>query len=396
MARADDDDAFFSSSVDDGDVYAWEKEYQRSWEQLPDDTQQQLSHLASVEFQKRSKRRLLFQSHHKSGVRRGMTRYVVLVLDYSVHAEQRSGRHTRGELLRKAAEEFVTEYFDQNPISHLALLVTRDAVAQRLTDLSATSQKHIAALRKDVHISGDPSLQNALLTAQQTLSGAPWFGMKEIIILYSSLCTRDPGDVFETIEELARQNIRCSVVGLGAEVFALKHLCNSTGGAYAVGLDPQHFHDLVLAHAPPPTTLGEEEEKPTALIRMGFPKSETEQSGLPSLCACHMEPRSQGYICPQCKSKCCEIPNECPVCGLVLLSSTHLARSFHHLFPVPVYEDRSVSHDGACFGCFRSLSNEMAHYTCPSCSKIFCIECDAFIHEKLHNCPGCELKANEG
>ena len=78
----------------------------------------------------------LFQSHHKSGVRRGMTRYVVLVLDYSVHAEQRSGRHTRGELLRKAAEEFVTEYFDQNPISHLALLVTRDAVAQRLTDLS--------------------------------------------------------------------------------------------------------------------------------------------------------------------------------------------------------------------------------------------------------------------
>ena len=41
-----------------------------------------------------------------------------------------------------------------------------------LTQDAATSQKHIAALRKDVHISGDPSLQNALLTAQQTLSYA--------------------------------------------------------------------------------------------------------------------------------------------------------------------------------------------------------------------------------
>jgi transcription initiation factor TFIIH subunit 2 len=27
---------------------------------------------------------------------------------------------------------------------------------------------------------------------------------------------------------------------------------------------------------------------------------------------------------------------------------------------------------------------------CPNCGNLFCFDCDAFIHEQLHNCPGCE------
>jgi transcription initiation factor TFIIH subunit 2 len=27
---------------------------------------------------------------------------------------------------------------------------------------------------------------------------------------------------------------------------------------------------------------------------------------------------------------------------------------------------------------------------CGQCRQLFCFECDAFIHESLHNCPGCE------
>lgn len=27
---------------------------------------------------------------------------------------------------------------------------------------------------------------------------------------------------------------------------------------------------------------------------------------------------------------------------------------------------------------------------CPDCRSLFCFECDAYIHEQLHNCPGCE------
>jgi len=27
---------------------------------------------------------------------------------------------------------------------------------------------------------------------------------------------------------------------------------------------------------------------------------------------------------------------------------------------------------------------------CPDCRSLFCFDCDAYIHEQLHNCPGCE------
>lgn len=30
---------------------------------------------------------------------------------------------------------------------------------------------------------------------------------------------------------------------------------------------------------------------------------------------------------------------DCPICALTLVSSPHLARSYHHLFPVANYEE---------------------------------------------------------
>lgn len=27
---------------------------------------------------------------------------------------------------------------------------------------------------------------------------------------------------------------------------------------------------------------------------------------------------------------------------------------------------------------------------CPDCCALFCFDCDAFVHEQLHNCPSCE------
>ncbi len=147
-----------------------------------------------------------------------------------------------------------------------------------------------------------------------------------------------------------------------------------------------------------------------------------------------------------------ELPSECHVCGLTLISSPHLARSYHHLFPVPTYRDAtaqqltrllqqhqqqhqqqsldqsSAPHDAPhsggkgselrrgtelgpgcllyCYGCLRDLSASVEAMAlgvgalrrrgvplvlqCPSCAQAFCFECDVYVHESLHNCPGCE------
>ena len=86
---------------------------------------------------------------------------------------------------------------------------------------------------------------------------------------------------------------------------------------------------------------------------MGFPKREAGRTTFCAWCECaeaptvptrlslslswlcsHIDLRTEGYVCPRCQSFCCELPTECLVCGLSLVLSPHLARSYHHLFPV--------------------------------------------------------------
>lgn len=60
-------------------------------------------------------------------------------------------------------EGFIEEYFEQNPISQLGLIVTRNKRAERLTDLSGNGRKHIATLKSTCsdpgYCIGEPSLQ---------------------------------------------------------------------------------------------------------------------------------------------------------------------------------------------------------------------------------------------
>lgn len=123
------------------------------------------------------------------------------------------------------------------------------------------------------------------------------------------------------------------------------------------------------------------------------------------------------------------------------VSSPHLARSYHHLFPVPQFEEVSAAAVAAaagtgaagapgavagnstvvrvgqgagagprgkqsspppggvagavgvtarvsCAGCLRDLAG-LARYRCPECGSNFCLDCDMYVHDSLHNCPGC-------
>ena len=98
-----------------------------------------------------------------------------------------------------------------------------------------------------------------------------------------------------------------------------------------------------------------------------------------------------GYYCTQCQSKYCELPIDCEICGISLISSPHLARTYHHLFPVQEFENFMLKEgeedESKCFSCLEPLKKNS--FNCKSCGSSFCIDCDLFIHETLFNCPGC-------
>ncbi|KAL5013917.1 hypothetical protein ScPMuIL_008187 [Solemya velum] len=318
-------------------------------------------------------------------IRLGMMRHLFIVIDMSEAMNDQDLRPSRLVATLKLLEYFIEEYFDHNPISQLGVITTRNKRAEKLTELGGNPRRHISSVQslKTTTCQGEPSLQNSLELAAQTLS----------------LTTCDPGDINDTIKILNDSNTRCSVIGLSAEVRICKKLCQSTGGKYAVILDEHHYKDLLGTQvSPPPATANSE----SSLIRMGFPHhqlSGQKDGEMPSMCMCHIDSQSVhgfstiGYFCPQCKSKYCELPIECKACGLTLVSAPHLARSYHHLFPLNTFKEVPVMELDAdqtihCNACQVEIK-EQNIYTCQKCQQVFCLDCDLFIHETLHSCPGC-------
>ncbi|PNH05866.1 General transcription factor IIH subunit 2, partial [Tetrabaena socialis] len=266
---------------------------------------------------------------------------------------------------------------------------------------------------------GDASLQNALDLSVSLLRSLPPYGHREVLVLFAALATCDPGSVLDSMKACKDNNIRVSVVGVAAEVYVCRRVTEVTGGSYGVALNEAHLEQLLLAHStPPPATAVQARAE---LVRMGFPQRSTEEASSAVFVGQDVRLLAGSYTCPRCKSRVPELPCECHTCGLTLISSPHLARSYHHLFPVPPYsedseeraaeaevvlraqpamrEEVTTSTGVYCFGCLREVSRPGAtgqlHLTlrCGQCKQVFCFECDAYVHEQLHNCPGCELVA---
>jgi transcription initiation factor TFIIH subunit 2 len=403
---------------------AWEN-IKRSWDNVVEGADGSIN--SAVEgLREASKRKRLLRD--TTPLQRGIIRHLVLILDLSFAMVEKDFRPTRYLLTIRYATEFVTEYFEQNPISQLGIIGMKDGIAVRISDMSGNPAEHIEHLGRvrDAQGQGNPSLQNALEMARAALYHAPSHGTREILIIYGALLSSDPGDIHETIGSLITDRIRVSVVGLAARVSICDEMCTRTNagdeGNYHVALNEQHFRELFFALTTPPVTRTKKQTE-SSLLMMGFPSRTTGSVGatatatatatktkIMSLCACHSKLTRGGYLCPRCDSKVCALPAECPSCSLTLILSTHLARSYHHLFPLRNWVEVPASpapKSTACFACLTlfpavvsaplggssstnvaananvaanstSSMSETGRYACEVCSHHFCIDCDVF------------------
>lgn len=224
--------------------YVWEEAYKRSWDILADDAAiEALAHII-----RRPKKRL------EAGVQRGIIRYVCLMVDLSIHAMSTDWRPTAAETALRMTKSFIGQFFDQNPLSMLSLCIIRDGIATPLTSFSSNPTYHLSALEtRDNRVpSGEPSLQNALELAMNSLSLVPSHGTKQVVILYSALTTCDPGDILETGKELAKHKIQVNVVGLAAQLQVCKTLASQTGGQYTVAMNETHLEQIIADLVEPP------------------------------------------------------------------------------------------------------------------------------------------------
>jgi len=390
-AEGDDDveDDELAAEAAAASLRAWEKKYQseRAWEDLEEDPVTGRLRVTSeaMAAEARERRAKMAAIARGTGSVKGMIRFLYVVIDLSRAANEEDFRPNRLSVVGQCATSFIREYFNQNPLSQLGIIVARNGVAERLTELSGSPEAHVKALRETLDASGDFSLQNTLNVARTSLKSIPSYGSREVLYIMSSLATCDPGNVWTEIAATKAAKVRASVVAVAAELHVSRRLTEETGGAYGVSLNADHLDDLIMAHAPPPP-LAEDATK-SSLVQMGFPqKKHVAKDAL-------IVGTGGEYVCPRCSGRIDELPSQCPVCRLTLVSSPHLARSYHHLFPVPAFAEYAHDEktDGAaeCKACLAPITGTDLASKCEQCSNVFCFACDCYIHEKLHNCPFC-------
>jgi transcription initiation factor TFIIH subunit 2 len=383
---------------------------------------------------------------------RDMIRYLYVLIDCSRWVRDKDPSLTPGTRLDatlRVLQEFVQEYYDQNPLSHLGFVILKNGEAEILVHLCSSSKTHKMALQSVSEMAssegpkagGEWSLQNGLEVAGRSLGHQPRHGSREILIVCGALSTCDPGHVLtDTLPRLRAANIRVSTLALSAEMHVCRKIAEETGGAMGVCLDKAHLRDWVLGQCiPPPALRQQHRDFACEMVQMGFPTRT--KADIPTLVHATRDTKllaCTAYTCPQCQAKVSELPTDCVVCGLKLVLSPHLARSFHHLFPVAPFSEISAKqedHSGttdvrdvvssrpskprkivtldselllsskdcdlSCCACLRLIGisvesadkkgdgEESLRFQCPDCLSIFCVDCDTFLHDTLHNCPGC-------
>ncbi|OWT37540.1 transcription initiation factor TFIIH subunit 2 [Cryptococcus neoformans var. grubii Br795] len=409
---------------------AWEGEYQKSWDIVQEDESGSLESAVETLLARGRRKRALMSD---TPVRRSIIRHVFIIIDLSESMLDKDYRPTRFEVILGYLRTYVVEWFDQNPLGQIGVIAMRDRLSEVLIPMGGSPEEIVRALsdKRKLEPSGEPSLQNGLVMAKGGMAHLPSTSSLEILVIFSAISTADPDGpitIHNVLDTLATGHIRTSILSLSGEIKICKQIAERTGGKFGVALDQEHLKDLLWETIPPPATTiapvtanvrsalaaggrgpNQTGERAPAgdLMVMGFPIRLP--LGGETMCACHGLLRKGGYLCPRCGSKLCDVPTDCEVCGLMVVSSPHLARSFWFLFPVanygPLAIEDVVESSETCFGCDSEFSDTSAinagvaqvedgvsptgRYRCAKCKHDFCADCDLYIHDTLHTCPGC-------
>ena len=168
--------------------YAWEDEIKRSWDLVKVDDEGDMASLVASIVEARKKRTA---KKNITPYQRGIIRSLILTLDCSEAMLEKDLRPSRHAMIIQYAIDFVHEFFDQNPISQVGIIIMRNGLAQLVSQVSGNPQDHIDALKaiRKQEPKGNPSLQNALEMARGLLLPVPAHCTREVLIVFGSLST---------------------------------------------------------------------------------------------------------------------------------------------------------------------------------------------------------------
>lgn len=103
-----------------------------------------------------------------------------VLLDMSRAASMTDMRPNRGAMMIQILQLFIREFFDQNPLSHLSIMILRNGRAERLTELSGSP----------VSAPSCPAVCVEPVLICRQPQRKPWPGKPEPVLTSMSLCSQ--------------------------------------------------------------------------------------------------------------------------------------------------------------------------------------------------------------
>lgn len=128
---------------DDIKEYRWETGYEKTWEDIREDDAGLLAGSINDIIQKAKRKR----QELKKGSRLGMMRHVYIIIDCTEAMSVPDLKPTRFLNTVKMLQLFIEEFFDQNPISQLGIILLKNKRAEKLSDLAGNFKNHIKMLQ---------------------------------------------------------------------------------------------------------------------------------------------------------------------------------------------------------------------------------------------------------
>jgi len=384
---------FFMEEVCEG-LKKWERKERkgRTWEDLQLGEDQKLTSSYSISetwFDEIKKKREKLENS-----KRGLIRSLFVIVDLSDRGlEQSFFGVAKIHVFKEKLIQFVSDYFDHNPMSQLSISTTCGSKCVIRSSFSCNPNDHIDAINNFSKIThdGDPSLQNSLESAISILKTTPEFATKEVLLVYGALLTCDSFPIDSLIKKLIESKITVSIIGFGAQVYVLNKIASETKGEYHIPISDEHLVEIMNSNLIPPPFSRENQNG--VLIPFGFSISSSNEYASYDIYDLKTrfkdsQQKIGGYHCPKCNTRVFNVPSYCPVCQIMLIGPAHLTRTIHHLQPLSMFEESKTS--DPCYGCHTVIHSHS--YVCTKCDRHFCSKCNKYIHESLKNCPGCLSK----
>ena len=143
---------------------------------------------------------MMEKSGHK--VKLGMMRHLYIILDMSDNMKLQDMKPSRLLCVLNLLERFIEEFFHLNPISQIGLITTKNKRAELVSELAGNPKAHVEQLKvlagksksgpsgsqaATSSCSGEPSLQNSLELALQTLKHMPAHATREVRVDFTFL-----------------------------------------------------------------------------------------------------------------------------------------------------------------------------------------------------------------